>query len=134
MSNMRRKLTILASLILLLCLATVGLRAEDSSQVKKGTPEETYYKFVEFLEQGDISDARALTNGNVRIVSEEPLEDTIPYINVKFFQARKSESAIVFKQIRENKQVSFRSGIGYFVLQKEKGKWVIAKAGLKPID
>jgi hypothetical protein len=121
--------SVLAVAIWLCFLGPGSLRGDDSV----GSPEETYYRFVELMEHGNIVEAKKLTNGKVRIVSEVPIMETAPLLNVKAFQANRLESRIQVKRLLGVDRFLLRSAYAYFVLEKHNGRWVITEGGLKPI-
>jgi hypothetical protein len=117
-----------------ICLL-LGLRVQTASPFRTGdeSPDETYWNFIRFLERGDMANAKRLTNGKVRIVSEDKIVETTPYVNAKAFQRRLNDDILLRRKLHRN-QVLLRSGYAYFFLERRRGKWIIVKAGLKPID
>lgn len=113
-------------------LLVVSVAAADD--FVRETPEAVYQRFMEFLNSGDIASARKLTGRGVRIVSEEPVSENAPNLNVRMFAGRKSVDPVLLRQDMTQDRCLLRTGSAWFFLEKRRGGWVIVKAGLKPID
>jgi hypothetical protein len=100
----------------------------------RGSPEAVYYRFMELIRSGDITGARRLTNGRVRIVARDSVDENAGYLNVEFFRQQKSTEPILVDEKLAEDRCLIRTGSAYFYLARQHGKWLITKAGLKPID
>jgi hypothetical protein len=115
-------------------LMLLVVSAASADDFLRETPEGVYHRFMELLNSGDIASARKLTSRGVRIVSEESVSENAPNLNVRMFAGRKSVDPVLLKEELTENRCLLRTGSAWFFLEKRRGRWVIVKAGLKPID
>lgn len=116
-----------------------GEGMEETIERDKKKIVERYYEFISYLEKGEIQKAMELCDHEkVKIVSDDNVNDTVPYINIKIIKQNKKLNKLysISPVDIEGNKTSYlvRSYLGYYYFSDINCEWKIVKAGLKPIE